>query len=207
MMLVNELKEAKCKSSTELLSLCNILLSKNEYEKQDLEHCIDWLIKSMISMEKTFKRVKYERDLIQASTSNIKTAYEMNLENNQKLANEAKGLAYTIWRYEKKRKVVHKIIENVRNYAFPFYSKRGKEIKNLIAEMDEKFKNYDELTKKFKIKDLEAKVNDYMRKPVIGQANRIAAEDFEKLMKEGQAKTKLEIMENPINEGKTDDKV
>jgi len=199
MMIVNELKEAKCKSSSELLSICNQLLSKNEYEKQDLEHCIDWLIKSMISMEKSYKRVKYERDLIQASTSNIKTAYEMNLENNQKLANEAKGLAYTIWRYEKKRKVVHKIIESVRKYRFPFFSKKGKEIKILISEMDEKFKNYDELTKKFKIDDLNAKVSKYMRKPVIGQANRIAAEDFEKLMKEGQAKNKLEIMENPIN--------
>lgn len=183
-MLVNDLKGKKIKSYDELLSEVNILISKNEYSKDELEHCIDWLVKSMISMEKTHKKLKYDFDILQASTANIKEAYEANLKNNQKLSNEAKGFAYTIWRYDKKKKVMNEIIDKIRNYPFPIFSKMKKEIKDLISYMDSNFQNYDKLTE-IDLDKIDEKIAEYMKRPVLFDAKRISKEEFEKMVSKG----------------------
>lgn len=176
-MLVQDLKDEECKNSKELYSKATVFLDKNNYTNADLEHCIDWLLKSMIDMEKTFQRVKYERDTIHASTSNIKEAYEINLQNNQTLSNEAKGFAYKIWRYNKKKETVNKLVNEIRKSWF-----NSKKVRELIQEIDEKYPNHDKLLD-IDMDEIDAKVEKYMQRPLLFDPKQISEEEFEKLMK------------------------
>jgi phage-related tail protein len=186
-MLVSDLKNEECKTNAELLSKLNVFLAKNNYSKDDLDHCCTWLAESMVAMEKTFNRVKYERDTIQESTANIKKAYDLNLENNQKLAREAKGLAYKIWRYDKKKGVMNEVIDEIRKYKFPFWSRVGKKIKASIEHMDTQFENYDSLVE-IDQEATQETIDNYMKMPVNIKPNKISQEEFDKLMKQKPGK-------------------
>ena len=183
-MLVEDLKAEECKSSEELRSIANIFIEKNEYTKDDLEHAIDWLLQSMIAMEKTHKRLKHNYDTLQESTANIKEAYEANLKNNQTLSNEAKGFAYKIWRYNKKVEVVNKIINELRVMFVPGFWARGKRIKQLIKELDTSYPNHDKLVD-IDLDEVDAKVQKYMERPMLFDPKKISKEDFEKMMEKG----------------------
>lgn len=187
-MLVEALKERKCKSSEELRQAANEILAAENYGSADLEHAIDWLLQSMIAMEKTFDRVKFERDTIRASTGNIKEAYEKNLENNQTLSNEAKGFAYKIWRYNKKREQVDKILDYVRQLMNAPYFRlcsfgAGKKLEAMISDLDEKFKNYDKLVD-IDLEAVEKNIQKYMERPALFNPQKINKEEFEKLFQE-----------------------
>lgn len=187
-MLVEALKERKCKSSEELRQAANEILAAENYGSADLEHAIDWLLQSMISMEKTFERVKFERDTIKASTGNIKEAYENNLKNNQTLSNEAKGFAYKIWRYDKKAKQVNEFLEYLRALLEAPYFKyfsfgAGSKLKAMLADIDEKYKNYDKLVE-IDLEEVEKSIQKYMERPVLFNPQQINKEQFEKLFEE-----------------------
>lgn len=183
-MLVDDLKESQCKSSAELHSRMSVLLQENNYSNADLEHALDWLAKSMVSMEKTFNRVKHEKTVCRESLINVKEAYEANLKNNQTLSNEAKGFAYNLWRYNKKKEYLVKILDEIKKYSFPFFSQRGKRIKNMIKDMEDKFANYDTLID-VNMDDVDKKIKKYMERPVIFDAKKISKEEFEKLTTRG----------------------